>query len=39
MVPSGTPKEKFFQQIDKIIVVMFSDSRERLYFGTVGGPY
>ena len=32
------PEREIFQQIDRIIVVMFSDTRERLYFGTVGGP-
>ncbi len=30
------PEEDIFQEISEIIVVMFSDSRERLYFGTVG---
>lgn len=32
------PEEDIFQEISEIIVVMFSDSRERLYFGTVGNP-
>lgn len=32
------PEEDIFGKIDKIIVVMYSDTQEHLYFGTVGNP-